>query len=126
VPGGTQDDDCYKWNNAPNILCYQCDSCKAGVMEQIRQDWLKVSVLMVVVLVALVCICACGCCALGNARRSGSYGVNRMSKINPRWGLLLVLSEMIYLCGLFTLFPSSFSSDRILHLCFFVKSLNQG
>ncbi|KAM3400397.1 hypothetical protein ACQJBY_005332 [Aegilops geniculata] len=74
--------------NAPNILCYQCNSCKAGVMEQVRQDWHKISVLNVIVLVFLICICACGCCAFRNARRSVSeypYGVNRMSKINPRW-----------------------------------------
>ncbi|GMP22693.1 hypothetical protein CsSME_00000604 [Camellia sinensis var. sinensis] len=24
----TQDPDCYRWNNAPNLLCYECDSCK--------------------------------------------------------------------------------------------------
>lgn len=88
MPVGAQDEDCYQWNNAPNILCYQCNSCKAGVMEQVRQDWHKISVLNVIVLVFLICICACGCCAFRNARRSVSqypYGVNRMSKINPRW-----------------------------------------
>jgi hypothetical protein len=88
MPVGAQDEDCYRWNNAPDILCYQCNSCKAGVMEQIRQDWHKIAVLDVIVLAALICICACGCCAFRNARRSLSeypYGVNQMSKINPRW-----------------------------------------
>jgi hypothetical protein len=88
MPVGAQDEDCFQWNNAPNILCYQCNSCKAGVMEQVRQDWHKISVLNVIVLVFLICVCACGCCAFRNARRSVSeypYGVNRMSKINPRW-----------------------------------------
>lgn len=88
MPVGAQDEDCYRWNNAPNILCYQCDSCKAGVMEQVRQDWHTISVLNVIVLVILICICSCGCCAFRNARRSVSeypYGVNRMSKIHPRW-----------------------------------------
>ncbi|XP_037451586.1 tetraspanin-6-like isoform X2 [Triticum dicoccoides] len=78
MPVGAQDEDCYQWNNAPNILCYQCNSCKAGVMEQVRQDWHKISVLNVIVLVFLICICACGCCAFRNARRSVSeypYGV---------------------------------------------------
>jgi hypothetical protein len=106
VAVGAQDEDCYRWNNAPGVLCYQCDSCKAGVMEQVRQDWHKIAVLNVVVLVALVCICSCGCCAFRNARRSLSeypYGVNQMSKIDPRW-------DYYWYSYLFTLFfPTNFS-----------------
>ncbi|XP_008655285.1 tetraspanin-6-like isoform X2 [Zea mays] len=81
MPVGAQDEDCYRWNNAPDILCYRCDSCRAGVMEQVRQDWHKIFVLDVAVLAALVCICSCGCCAFRNARRSRSqypYGVAMM------------------------------------------------
>uniref|UniRef100_J3M3L2 Uncharacterized protein n=1 Tax=Oryza brachyantha TaxID=4533 RepID=J3M3L2_ORYBR len=88
VAVGAQEEDCFRWNNAEGILCYGCESCKAGVMEKVREDWHKVSVLNVMVLVGLVCICACGCCAFRNARRSVSeypYGVNRMHKIHPRW-----------------------------------------
>uniref|UniRef100_A0A804Q269 Tetraspanin-6 n=1 Tax=Zea mays TaxID=4577 RepID=A0A804Q269_MAIZE len=87
MPVGAQDEDSYRWN-APDILCYRCDSCRAGVMEQVRQDWHKIFVLDVAVLAALVCICSCGCCAFRNARHSRSqypYGVNQTSKINPRW-----------------------------------------
>ncbi|WOL04628.1 tetraspanin-6 [Canna indica] len=83
-----QDEDCYKWNNAPNILCYACDSCKAGVLEQVRMDWHKLTVLNVVVLIILIAIYSIGCCAFRNARRAESeypYGENRMSKIHPRW-----------------------------------------
>ncbi|KAJ3687642.1 hypothetical protein LUZ61_016806 [Rhynchospora tenuis] len=83
-----QDGDCYKWNNAPNILCYGCESCKAGVLEQVRRSWHKISVVNVIVLVILIAIYAIGCCAFRNARRADSgypYGVNHMSKINPRW-----------------------------------------
>ncbi|GJM91732.1 hypothetical protein PR202_ga08139 [Eleusine coracana subsp. coracana] len=83
-----QDEDCYRWNNAANILCYQCDSCKAGVLEQLRRDWHNITILNVIVLVMLIAIYSCGCCAFRNARRAGSeypYGVNRMSKIYPRW-----------------------------------------
>jgi hypothetical protein len=83
-----QDGDCYQWNNAPNILCYGCESCKAGVLEQIRRNWHKISVINVTVLVVLIAIYAIGCCAFRNARRADSgypYGVNHMSKLNPRW-----------------------------------------
>ncbi|KAJ1287308.1 hypothetical protein BS78_03G421100 [Paspalum vaginatum] len=88
MPIAPQDEDCYRWNNAPNILCYQCNSCKAGVLEQVRRDWHNITVLNVIVLVILIGIYSCGCCAFRNARRAESqypYGVNRMSKINPRW-----------------------------------------
>ncbi|XP_020108901.1 tetraspanin-6 [Ananas comosus] len=83
-----QDEDCYRWNNAPNVLCYGCDSCKAGVLEQVRRDWHKLSLLNVVVLVFLIAIYAVGCCAFRNARRAESeypYGENHMSKVRPRW-----------------------------------------
>lgn len=83
-----QDPDCSKWNNAPNILCYECDSCKAGVLENIRRDWHKLSVLNVVMLVLLIGIYSIGCCAFQNARRAESgypYGENRMMKVRPKW-----------------------------------------
>ncbi|CAI8593954.1 unnamed protein product [Vicia faba] len=83
-----EDNDCYRWNNAANILCYNCDSCKAGVLENIRRDWHKISVLSVVVLVFLIGIYSIGCCAFRNARRAQTdypHGENRMSKVRPRW-----------------------------------------
>ncbi|KAJ1418379.1 putative tetraspanin-6-like [Sesbania bispinosa] len=84
----TQDPDCYRWNNAPSLLCYDCDSCKAGVLENIRRDWHKISVLNVVVLVFLIGIYSIGCCAFRNARRAETdypHGENRMTKVKPRW-----------------------------------------
>ncbi|KAL9323820.1 hypothetical protein ACSQ67_008677 [Phaseolus vulgaris] len=83
-----QDSDCYKWNNAPTLLCYDCDSCKAGVLENIRRDWHNISVLNVVVLVFLIGIYSIGCCAFRNARRAQTdypHGHNRMTKVKPRW-----------------------------------------
>ncbi|XP_078179249.1 tetraspanin-6-like isoform X1 [Carex rostrata] len=83
-----QDNDCYRWNNAPDILCYGCESCKAGVLEQVRRNWHKISVLNVIVLIVLIAVYAMGCCAFRNARRFDSghpYGVNHMSKTTPGW-----------------------------------------
>ncbi|KAL5994817.1 Tetraspanin-6 [Asimina triloba] len=85
---GSQDPDCLKWNNAAGILCYECDSCKAGVLEDVKRNWHKLSVLNVVVLVFLVGIYCIGCCAFQNSKRSLTdypYGENRMSKVRPRW-----------------------------------------
>ncbi|MED6162411.1 Tetraspanin-6 [Stylosanthes scabra] len=83
-----QDPDCYRWNNAPNLLCYECDSCKAGFLEDIRRNWHKLSVLTVVLLVLLIGIYTIGCCAFRNARRAETdypYGENRITKVRPRW-----------------------------------------
>ncbi|KAJ8765959.1 hypothetical protein K2173_020475 [Erythroxylum novogranatense] len=84
----TQDQDCYRWNNDPTLLCYECDSCKAGVLEEVRRDWHKLSVLNIVMLVFLIGIYSIGCCAFRNTRRAETdypYGENRMTKIRPRW-----------------------------------------
>lgn len=83
-----QDEDCYHWNNAQNMLCYDCDSCKAGVLESIKLDWHKLSVLNIVMIVLLIGIYSIGCCAFQNTKRAESdypYGENRMSKVHPRW-----------------------------------------
>ncbi|XP_073113347.1 tetraspanin-6 isoform X2 [Elaeis guineensis] len=85
---GGQDADCYRWNNAASVLCYSCDSCKAGVLELVRRDWHKLSVLNVVVLVVLILVYSTAYCAFRNARRAEwgyPYGENHMSKIRPRW-----------------------------------------
>ncbi|CAL5322359.1 unnamed protein product [Camellia sinensis] len=84
----TQDPDCYRWNNAPNLLCYECDSCKAGVLEGVRRDWHKLSVLNIVMVILLICIYSIGCCAFRNTKRAETdypHGVPRISKVHPRW-----------------------------------------
>ncbi|KAK1415672.1 hypothetical protein QVD17_31457 [Tagetes erecta] len=83
-----QDIDCYKWNSDPNVLCYECDSCKAGVLEDVRRDWRKLSILNVMMILLLIGIYCIGCCAFRNTRRAETdypYGENRMSKVRPRW-----------------------------------------
>lgn len=83
-----QDMDCFRWNSDPSILCYECDSCKAGVLEDIRRDWRKLSVLNVFMTLLLIGIYCIGCCAFRNTQRAETdypYGENRMSKVRPRW-----------------------------------------
>ncbi|KAL3825227.1 hypothetical protein ACJIZ3_021256 [Penstemon smallii] len=31
--------DCTIWNNDPTLLCYNCDSCKAGLLGSLRYEW---------------------------------------------------------------------------------------
>ncbi|KAG7033006.1 Tetraspanin-6, partial [Cucurbita argyrosperma subsp. argyrosperma] len=82
-----QDPDCYRWNGAPNVLCFECDSCEAGVLETARKDWHKLSILNVVILIFLIVVYSIGCCAFRNAKRAEenyAYGENHMTKIGPR------------------------------------------
>ncbi|XP_030544812.2 tetraspanin-5-like isoform X1 [Rhodamnia argentea] len=83
-----QDPDCYKWNNAPTLLCYDCDSCKAGAIEEARRRWHKISMLNVVVLLLLVLFYAVGCCAFQNARREDDlyqYPYGRDPRVPKIW-----------------------------------------
>lgn len=86
-PSSGQDPDCYRWNNAAEVLCYECDSCKAGTLEAIRRDWHRLSILMVVLLVLLIAIYLIGCCAYRNTKRSETgylYGGSQRIKVRPR------------------------------------------
>ncbi|KAK4854217.1 hypothetical protein QYF36_020606 [Acer negundo] len=33
--------DCSTWNNDPKTLCYDCQACKAGLLDQVKRDWKK-------------------------------------------------------------------------------------
>ncbi|KAJ0978229.1 hypothetical protein J5N97_013703 [Dioscorea zingiberensis] len=84
-----QDEDCYHWNNAANILCYDCNSCKAGVLEQVRKEWHKLSIINVVILLFLVVVYFVAFCAFRNARRdelaAHHYRPGSMSKPSAQW-----------------------------------------
>ncbi|KAG5416222.1 hypothetical protein IGI04_003789 [Brassica rapa subsp. trilocularis] len=82
-------EDCYRWNNGIETLCYECDACKAGVLEEIRLDWRKLSVVNILVLVLLIAVYAAGCCAFHNTHHAAHpyhpSDDNRMTKVRPRW-----------------------------------------
>ncbi|CAL9180355.1 unnamed protein product [Musa hybrid cultivar] len=80
------DPDCIQWSNDQQQLCYQCNSCKAGVLASLRHSWRKVSVINVVMLIALVIVYVIGCAAYRNARRvdnNEAFGATRMTKARP-------------------------------------------
>ncbi|KAJ6703938.1 TETRASPANIN-8-RELATED [Salix viminalis] len=62
------DMDCLKWNNDPNQLCYSCDSCKAGLLANLKREWRRADIILLVTLVALICVYSIGCCAFRNAK----------------------------------------------------------
>lgn len=65
--------DCNAWDNDPNTLCFNCQSCKAGLLDNIKSDWKKVAVLNVVFLVFLIIVYSIGCCAFRNNREDNSW-----------------------------------------------------
>ncbi|KAF3337009.1 tetraspanin-3 [Carex littledalei] len=80
------DSDCNKWNNNQQQLCYDCDSCKAGVLASIKHSWRKVSIINIVVLIILVIVYVASCAAYRNAKRIDNdepFGMARMTKSQP-------------------------------------------
>ncbi|GJN36219.1 hypothetical protein PR202_gb25059 [Eleusine coracana subsp. coracana] len=78
--------DCAKWSNDQQMLCFQCDSCKAGVLAGIKKSWRKVAILNIVVLIILVIVYVAGCAAFRNAKRIENdepIGMARMTKTRP-------------------------------------------
>ena len=35
--------DCDAWDNDPNVLCFNCDSCKAGLLKDMRENFMIVT-----------------------------------------------------------------------------------
>ncbi|KAE9464286.1 hypothetical protein C3L33_03814, partial [Rhododendron williamsianum] len=60
--------DCKLWSNDPSVLCFSCQSCKAGLLDNIKHDWKKVAVINIIFLVVLVIVYSIGCCAFRNNR----------------------------------------------------------
>jgi len=70
----TSDVDCRTWSNISTQLCYDCNSCKAGVLANLKHDWRKVAVVNIVMLIFLIIVYSVGCCAFRNNRSDNSYG----------------------------------------------------
>ncbi|KAK0606069.1 hypothetical protein LWI29_033849 [Acer saccharum] len=78
--------DCTLWSNDQQVLCYRCNSCKAGILASLKKSWRKVSVINIVVLIILVITYVIACAAFRNNRRIDNdepYGEARMEKSRP-------------------------------------------
>uniref|UniRef100_A0A2P2J6R2 Senescence-associated family protein n=1 Tax=Rhizophora mucronata TaxID=61149 RepID=A0A2P2J6R2_RHIMU len=64
----TADPDCYLWNNDQNRLCYNCDSCKAGLLGNLRKEWRKANIFLIVAVVVLIWVYIIACSAFRNAQ----------------------------------------------------------
>lgn len=62
------DPDCAIWNNDPTQLCYSCDSCKAGLLGNLRKEWRRANIILIVTVVVLIWIYLIACSAYRNAQ----------------------------------------------------------
>lgn len=65
--------DCSLWSNDPNVLCYDCQSCKAGLLDNLKSDWKRVAVINIIFLVFLIIVYSIGCCAFRNNREDNAW-----------------------------------------------------
>ncbi|KAK6941399.1 Tetraspanin/Peripherin [Dillenia turbinata] len=64
----TSDPDCHAWNNDQTKLCYNCNSCKAVLLGNIREEWRKANVVLIVTVVVLIFVYIIACNAFMNAQ----------------------------------------------------------
>jgi len=62
------DTDCRTWSNRQDKLCFNCDSCKGGVLANIRSQWRHLTIFNTCVLVLVTTIYVLGCYAIRNNR----------------------------------------------------------
>ncbi|XP_027071191.2 tetraspanin-8-like [Coffea arabica] len=70
---GSTNPDCAAWSNDQKVLCYNCQSCKAGLLDNIKSDWKKEAILNIIVLVFLIIVYSIGCCAFRNNREDNAW-----------------------------------------------------
>lgn len=68
------DFDCLLWNNDQTQLCYSCNSCKAGLLENLKIDWRVADIVLLVTLVALIWVYIVGCSAFRKAQTEDLFG----------------------------------------------------
>ncbi|XP_058068234.1 tetraspanin-8-like [Magnolia sinica] len=64
----SHDSDCQVWSNDQDRLCYDCNSCKAGVLANLKISWRKLAIMNFFALLFLNIIYSIGCCAFRNNR----------------------------------------------------------
>lgn len=67
------DSDCNTWSNQQNELCFNCNSCKAGFLGNIKQQWKNLLIFNICLIVFVIIVYSTGCCASRNNRISRKY-----------------------------------------------------
>ncbi|MFQ6642626.1 hypothetical protein Gotur_018295 [Gossypium turneri] len=62
------DPDCNLWSNDQTQHCYNCNSCKAGLLGNLRREWRKANIILIVAVVVLIWVYIIACSAFKNAQ----------------------------------------------------------
>ncbi|KAJ9134938.1 hypothetical protein P3X46_032174 [Hevea brasiliensis] len=62
----TKDKDCYSWGNDKETLCYNCTSCKAGYLDDMRENWMALNMFNIFVVIYLLVLFPLGRFSLQN------------------------------------------------------------
>ncbi|BFG14718.1 hypothetical protein CerSpe_009910 [Prunus speciosa] len=65
--------DCKAWDNNPKVKCFDCDSCRAGILEQLLITWRKAHFFKFALIGFLSVIYSIGCCAFKDSRKKPDY-----------------------------------------------------
>ncbi|XP_021761287.1 tetraspanin-11-like [Chenopodium quinoa] len=68
----SSDSDCNAWSNNKDKLCYDCKSCKAGVLANLREEWRHFLIFNITIFIILFVIYMFGCCAIRNSYNRSS------------------------------------------------------
>lgn len=66
--------DCPLWSNNQTELCFGCESCKAGVLQNVKEEWKIVAIINIIAFVVIFTVYSVGCCAYRQTRRDQRYG----------------------------------------------------
>ncbi|XP_050236455.1 tetraspanin-8-like [Mercurialis annua] len=70
---GVRNSDCRTWSNEQKSLCYNCESCKSGVVDNVRNKWKIMAIANAIFTVILILLYSVGCCARKTSSSSASY-----------------------------------------------------
>lgn len=101
--------DCKRWSNELNTLCYNCDTCKAGMVSNIKYKWKQLAIVNACITVILVVLYSIGCCARRNNSSNKVYGKFKGYKPYPWFLYTVVLGFSFFVCWFV-----SFSCNKIL------------
>ncbi|KAH1246623.1 Tetraspanin-11 [Glycine max] len=76
--------NCRTWSNRQDKLCFNCDSCKGGVLANIRSQWRHLTIFNACVLVLVTTIYVLGYYAIRNNRLEYSNYTTQRRKIGMR------------------------------------------
>ncbi|VVB10977.1 unnamed protein product [Arabis nemorensis] len=81
--GAHKNSDCQLWDNDSSKLCYNCQACKAGFLDNLKSSWQKTAISNIIFLFILIIVYAMACCAFRNNKREESYARSNGSPYNP-------------------------------------------